>query len=101
MGLQDSIKSRGADAINENEDRNDEIDRNYTLIGGEANQANAVGNGIIGMTDSNSVTADGRHGHIGRSMLFDPFKRTRNVPFRVAGRRNSICVFNTIEEIGQ
>lgn len=39
-----------------------------------------------------------RFGSIGRSVPFDPFLRTRSVPFRVAGRRNSISVFNTIDE---
>lgn len=37
-------------------------------------------------------------GSIGRSIQFDPFMRTRNVPFRIVGRRNSISVFNVIEE---
>lgn len=40
MGSQDSIKDRGADTINENEDGNDEIDeidRSCTLIGQSEN----------------------------------------------------------------
>lgn len=45
-----------------------------------------------------AVAADGRYGHIGRSVIYDPFSRTRNVPFHVAGRRKSISVFKTIDE---
>lgn len=34
----------------------------------------------------------------GRSVLFDPFKRTRNIPFAISGRRRSISVFPLIPE---
>lgn len=37
-------------------------------------------------------------GSFGRSVPFDPFRRTKNIPFRIVGRRRSISVFGPIEE---
>lgn len=55
-------------------------------------------NAMVKKSNEPSVAGDGRLGHIGRSVVFDPFIRTRNVPFRIAGRRHSISLFNTIHE---
>lgn len=57
------------------------------------------GNGPNGANQQRQLlAADGLHGSQGRSVLFDPFMRTRNVPFNIAGRRRSISVFSTIPE---
>lgn len=59
---------------------------------------NTINNADKSSGATSSDGGDGRHGHIGRSVAFDPFMRTRNVPFRIAGRRRSISVFSTIHE---
>lgn len=41
---------------------------------------------------------DNMFGSIGRSNQFDPFQRTRNVPFRIFGRRRSISVMTSIND---
>lgn len=56
---------------------------------------------VMNATNSPVGAADlrpDRLGSLGRSVPFDPFLRTRNVPFHVAGRRRSISVFSTITE---
>lgn len=35
---------------------------------------------------------------INRSVQYDPFLRTRNIPYKIAGRRRSISFFSTIDE---
>lgn len=48
---------------------------------------------------SGSNVSDGfKWGSIGRSGDFDPFKRSRNIPFSIAGRRRSISIMTTIDE---
>lgn len=39
-----------------------------------------------------------RWGSSGRSTMFDPFRRTKNLPFAIYGRRRSISVFTPINE---
>lgn len=56
---------------------------------------NLASTGIVRSQDSSSTF---QWGSIGRSTLFDPFRRTRNLPFSIAGRRRSICVMITIYE---
>lgn len=45
----------------------------------------------------NMVSEFKNFGSHGRSHEFDPFQRTRRMPFSIAGRRRSICVMNNID----
>ncbi|XP_031639519.1 uncharacterized protein LOC116351535 [Contarinia nasturtii] len=75
---------------------------NVSCVSGEFTVESAIND--IGLIDSNNKssstsTNNAAFGSFGRSLEFDPFLRTRNVPFRIAGRRRSISVFNTIPEM--
>lgn len=83
--------NQSQDELVENENTSQDVSMND---GGEG-YANI--SGVENNTMMNNSFAEFRFGSIGRSVPFDPFLRTRNVPFHVAGRRRSISVFNTID----
>lgn len=60
------------------------------------NNANATEAMDLGAPSTSAPTI--KWGSEGRSLAFNPFKRSKNIPFSIYGRRRSISVFPDIRE---
>lgn len=72
----------------------DSTDSSATSAMGETSGANA---GNTGNSDVDMADRTVQQPQLPQPVQYNPFLRTRNIPFRIGGRRRSISVFSTLE----